>query len=149
MSHTYCSALFHCVFSTENRAKSISPDLQERLGAFMAGIARKQGMKLIAVGGMEDHVHLLLSIPSSKPLAQGLREIKSGSSCWMKETGGEKGFQWQEGYGAFSVGCSQVNTTLPYIARQNEHHRKNDFQAEFIAFLKKHRIDYDPKYIFD
>jgi REP element-mobilizing transposase RayT len=147
MSHTYCSALFHCVFSTKNRTKSIAPELQKPLGAFMAGIARKQGMNLLAAGGTDDHVHLLLSIPSSKPLAQGLREIKSGSSRWMKETGGISSFQWQEGYGAFSVGCSQVNTTLTYIARQHEHHRKHDFQAEFIAFLKKHRIDYDPKYV--
>lgn len=128
MSHTYCSALFHCVFSTKERRKIITAAIQPRLWA-------------------DDHVHLLLSLPSSLPIAKAMREIKSESSRWMRETCGIADFEWQEGYGAFSVGCSQANATLAYIATQNEHHRKRDFQAEFIAFLKKHHIDYDLRYV--
>ena len=74
-----------------------------------------------------------------------MREIKSGSSLWMKEN--RRDFEWQEGYGAFSIGWSQVESTIAYIMRQAEHHKKRDFQAEFIAFLKKHRIEYDPRYV--
>lgn len=147
MSHTYCCSLFHCVFSTKDRHKSISPDIQPGLGEYIGGIARKHGMKALVVGGMEDHVHILLSLPSSLPVAQAMREIKSASSRWMHETCNLKNFEWQEGYGAFSIGSSQIGPTLAYIGRQREHHRKRDFQGEFIAFLKKHRDEYDPRYI--
>jgi REP element-mobilizing transposase RayT len=147
MGHTHCSSLFHCVFSTKERRSIIAPDIQDRLWAYMGGIAREHGMKALAVGGMEDHVHLLLSPPSSLAIATAMREIKSASSRWMHETCAQSGFQWQEGYGAFSVGQAQVEATLAYIAGQKENHRKRDFQAEFIAILKKHRIEYDPRYV--
>lgn len=104
-------------------------------------------MTALAVGGMEDHVHLLLSLPSPLSIANAMRGIKSGSSRWMHEAGGAPGFEWQEGYGAFSIGWSQVEATLAYIAGQKEHHQKRDFQAEFVAFLKKHRVEYDPRYV--
>jgi len=147
MSHTYSCALFHCVFSTKERRKLIPPDVQPRLWAYMGGIARKREMKALGVGGTDDHVHLLLSLPSSLPIAKAMREINSESSRWMREDCGFAGFEWQEGYGAFSIGWAQVEATLAYIARQQEHHRKHDFQAEFIAFLKKHQIEYDPRYV--
>ena len=76
-----------------------------------------------------------------------MREIKSASSHWMNEARGMRGFEWQEGYGAFSIGMGQIDATLAYIACQEVHHRKHDFQAEFLAFLKKHQIDYDPRYV--
>ena|ERR1035441_600142 len=147
MSHTYCSSIFHCVFSTKERRKLIVPEIQARLWAYMGGVAREHQMKALSVGGMEDHVHLLLSLPSSMPIAAAMREIKSASSLWMHQSCQIEGFEWQEGYGAFSIGWTQVNTTLEYIARQQEHHRKRDFQAEFILFLKKHRIEYDTRYV--
>jgi putative transposase len=149
MSHTYCSALFHCVFSTKERRKTISPEIQMRLWAYMGGIAREHGLKALAIGGTEDHVHILLSLPSSAPVAKAMREIKSASSLWMGQIGSRKDFEWQEGYGAFSIGWTQVGATVAYIARQKEHHEKRDFQAEFVAFLKKHRIEYDPRYVWD
>ena len=104
-------------------------------------------MKALAVGGMDDRVHLLLSLPSSLPIAQAMREIKSASSRWMHETCELPAFEWQEGYGAFSIGWGQVETTLAYIAGQKEPHRKRDYPADFVAILKKHRIDYDPRYV--
>jgi len=113
----------------------------------MGGIARVNGMKALAVGGTEDHVHLLISLPSSMAIATAMREIKSGSSRWMHETGGMPEFAWQEGYGAFSVGQKQAETTVAYIAGQKEHHRRRDFQAEFLAFLKKHGVAYDPRFV--
>jgi len=147
MSHTYSCSLFHCVFSTKNRRRVILPEIQPRLGEYIGGIARKHGMKALAVGGMEDHVHILLSLPSSIPLAKAMRELKSASSRWMRETVTIRGFQWQEGYGAFSIGQAQTAATIAYIGQQHEHHRNRDFQAEFIAFLKKHRVQYDPRYV--
>jgi REP element-mobilizing transposase RayT len=147
MSHTYCFSLFHCVFSTKDRRKTIALEIQPRLWAYMGGVAREHQMKALAVGGTEDHVHILLSNPSSVPIAKAMREIKSASSRWVHETRGVRGFEWQEGYGAFSIGRTQVDATLAYIAAQKEHLQKRDFQAEFIAFLKKHQIEYDPRYV--
>ena len=147
MAHTYCSSLYHCVFSTKERRKIIVPEEQPRLWAYMGGIAREHQMKALAVGGMEDHVHILLSLPSSLAIANAMREIKSGSSRWMHETCGLPGFEWQEGYGAFSIGLAQVETTLAYIAGQKEHHQKSDFQAEFVAILRRHGIEYDPHHV--
>jgi REP element-mobilizing transposase RayT len=147
MSHTYCCALFHCVFSTKERRESLTPKIQTRLWPYLGGIAREHSMKALAIGGSPDHVHILLSLSSSKALAQGIREIKSASSHWMRATCGVASFEWQEGYGAFSIGQAQVNATMAYIARQEEHHRTHDFQGELLAFLKKHNVDYDPRYV--
>jgi REP element-mobilizing transposase RayT len=147
MSHTYCCSLFHCVFSTKERRKTIAPEIQPRLWAYMGGTARERKMKALAVGGMDDHVHILLSLPSSSSVADAMRDIKSASSRWMRETCAIKSFEWQEGYGAFSIGWAQISATVADIARQQEHHRKRDFQAEFLAFLKRHRIEYDPRYV--
>lgn len=147
MSHTYCCSLFHCVFSTKERRKTIVPEIQARLWAYMGGVAREHQMKALGIGGTEDHVHVLLSLSSSLPAATAMREIKSASSRWMHEACARDGFEWQEGYGAFSIGWAHVDATLAYIVRQKEHHRRRDFQAEFIAILEKHHMDYDPRYV--
>ena len=147
MSHTYCSSLFHCVFSTKERQGTIVPEIQERLWAYMGGIARENEMKALAAGGTDDHAHILLSLPSSVTIAEAMRKIKSGSSRWLHESCGLTGFEWQEGYGAFTIGLSQVDAAVAYITGQKEHHQKRDFQAEFVAILKQHRIEYDPRYV--
>jgi putative transposase len=148
MSHSYVSALFHCVFSTKERRKTITEDLHERLWPYIGGIARENKMTAMAIGGVEDHVHLLLSIPSTLSIAKAMQLIKGGSSTWVHETFPEhRQFAWQEGYGAFSVGISQVADTKTYIANQREHHRTTTFQEEFIAFLERHGIEYDPRYV--
>jgi putative transposase len=109
MAHSYVSALFHCVFSTKDRQKTITDDLQERLWPYMGGIARENKMRAISIGGVEDHVHLLLSMPSTLSIAKVMQLIKGSSSKWVHETFSEyKEFAWQEGYGAFSIGISQV-----------------------------------------
>ncbi len=147
MSHTYCSSLFHCIFSTKGRRKIIAPDIQPRLWAFIGGIARNHEMKALAIGGTDDHVHTLLSLPSTLTIAKAMEVIKSASSRWMHKTCAIDAFEWQEGYGAFSIGSTQTKVTISYIDRQEEHHRTRDFQAEFLAFLKKHGIEYDPRYV--
>ena len=148
MAHSYISALFHCVFSTKERRKLITDDLQERLWPYMGGIARENKMKALAIGGIEDHLHLLFSIPSTLSIAKARQLIKGGSSKWVHDTFAEhRNFEWQEGYGAFSVGISQVDDTKAYIANQREHHRTKTFQEEYITFLERHGIGYDPRYV--
>jgi REP element-mobilizing transposase RayT len=113
----------------------------------MGGIAKLPGLKALAIGGADDHVHLLLSMPATVSIADAIRKIKAGSSKWLHDEIGQSKFAWQEGYGAFSIGKSQVNDTVAYIMNQAQHHRKFDFKAEFIAFLTKHEIEYDPRYV--
>jgi len=146
MSHTYVSDLVHCVFSTKQRRNIIQPEIQSDLWSFLGGIARKNGFKALMVGGTENHVHILLSLPAIMSLAKAMQLIKGASSHWMNEKYGKE-FAWQEGYGAFTVGISQKDDTIAYIQRQAEHHRKQSFEEEFIAFLKKHNVEYDPRYV--
>jgi len=146
MSHTYILQLTHVVFSTKQRANSIPSEMQERLWSFLGGIARKNGFKTIATGGTENHAHILLSLPATMPLAKAVQLLKGGSSKWLNEILPFR-FEWQEGYGAFSVSVSQQAATITYIKSQCEHHHKRNFEEEFIAFLKKHNIEYDPRYV--
>jgi REP element-mobilizing transposase RayT len=128
----------------------ITPDLQPRLFQYIGGIARENKIKLLAAGGVADHVHLLISMPATIHLAKALQLIKGGSSKWIHETFTEQRlFQWQQGYGAFSIGVGDIDRTVKYINEQAEHHAKMGFKTEFLAFLKKHGIEYDERYIFD
>jgi REP element-mobilizing transposase RayT len=148
MAHSYTNILIHYIFSTKNREKIIVSDLQERLWPYLGGIARENKMKALAIGGVEDHVHILLSLPATLSIAKAIQLIKGGSSVWVHDTFPEyKNFSWQEGYGAFSVSVSHANDTIAYINSQKEHHRIKSFQEEYIAFLKKHSIEYDERYI--
>ena len=109
MAHSFNSSLFHCVFSTKQRRNTITPDLQERLWPYFGGIARENKMRALSVGGIEDHVHVLLSLPSTMPISKAMHLIKGGSSKWVHDTFPEHhAFAWQEGYGAFSIGVSHV-----------------------------------------
>ena len=140
MSHTYCCALYHCVFSTKERRQTIYPEIQSRLWAYMGGIAREHGMKALAIGGTNDHVHMLLSLPTSLPIAKAMREIKSAASRWMNENDLAHHFEWQEGYAAFSVGIAQTDQTVEYILHQKEHHARRGFGEELAHILAKHRM---------
>jgi REP element-mobilizing transposase RayT len=150
MAHSYVSGLYHCVFSTKERRNLIPPALQERLWPYLGGIARENRMTALAIGGIENHAHILLSVPSTLSIAKALQIIKGASSKWVHETFPEyRRFGWQEGYGAFSIGVSQIDTTVAYIQNQVEHHRRLTFEQEYLAFLKKHGIEYDPRYVGD
>jgi REP element-mobilizing transposase RayT len=148
MPHSYVSSLIHCVFSTKGRRKIISTQLRERMWPFVGGIARQNGVKALAVGGTDDHVHILLSLPTVMPVAKAVQLIKGGSSKWIHDNfPAQRDFAWQEGYGAFSISISHVQQTVAYIRNQEEHHRKRTFEEEFLSFLKKHQIEYDENHV--
>ena len=142
MGHTYTSNFIHCVFSTKDRAPLIERDRVAGLYAYLGGIARGEGLSLIAAGGTANHVHLLFVLPASCPLAHAAQKLKGSSSHWMGP-----GFSWQEGYGAFSISASQVEVVKRYIQNQEEHHRKRSFEQEFVALLEKCGIPYDERYV--
>ena len=149
MAHSYVSNYVHCVFSTKDRQRLITSDLMERLWAYMGGIARENKMKALTIGGTDNHAHILLSLPSTVPIAKAVQLVKGGSSKWLGETfPSHQHFEWQEGYGAFSISVSLVNKTVEYIDNQQEHHRVRTFEEEFIAFLDKHGVEYDKQYVF-
>jgi putative transposase len=117
---------------------------------YIGGIARENKIKLLAAGGVDDHVHLLISMPSTISISKAMQLIKGNSSKWIHETFPEhRLFEWQQGYGAFSIGVGDIERTVKYINNQAEHHGKMDFKTEFRLFLKKHGIESDERYIFD
>ena len=148
MSNTYTSLNYHIVFSTKNREPWLKEDIRERLWPYLGGIARENGMKALEIGGVADHVHLLLSIPASMALSKAVQLIKGGSSHWMKETFPKvTGFAWQDGYGAFTVSQSQLDAVREYIRNQEEHHRTKSFAEEYRAFLERHHVEFDERFL--
>src|SRR5271163_1059282 len=131
MSHTYAQNIVHVVFSTKDRRRTISKELQPRMWAYVAGICKNHGVIAHAVGGMDDHIHLLIQIPASMSLAKAVLAIKSNSSRWANERGNK--FAWQQGYAAFSVSTSNVSAVVRYIQTQQSHHAKMTFDAELLA----------------
>ena len=138
MSHSYAANFVHCVFTTKDRRNLIPPELQEQLSAYLFGIAKNLGIKLMAAGGMSDHIHILICLPPSLPLAEAIQKLKANSSRWLGDQGVR--FEWQKGYGAFSVSPPLLNTVKAYIRRQPDHHRKRDFNEEFSVLLRKSGI---------
>ena len=149
MPHSYVSNLVHYIFSTKERFPFIDQELESRLWPYMGGIARANGMKALAIGGTSDHVHTLVSLPATLNVAKAIQLIKGGSSKWIHDQLPKYGkFAWQDGYGAFSVSASQMKNVISYIDGQKEHHRKKTFEEEFLEFLDKYGVDYDPRYVF-
>lgn len=145
MSHSYLSNHVHLVFSTKERAAFIKGERGKRLHAYLIGVAKNVGIAMIAVGGMPDHIHLLVSLPGDVSVAKAVNLFKSNSSKWMNEH--RPDFAWQKGYGAFSVSASNLDSVREYVMNQAEHHKKRDFQQEFLALLKKHNVGYDPRHV--
>jgi len=146
VSHTYAQNVIHVVFSTKDRRKLMPNEFRPKMWAYATGICKKFDIPVLAVGGMEDHIHFLLQIPPTIALAKAVLAIKSNSSRWASEEGHK--FAWQQGYGAFSVSSSIVPAVIRYIQNQEAHHKKMSFDAEFLALLKKHGMEYDPKFVF-
>jgi putative transposase len=148
MPQSYTNLLYHCIFSTKDRLPQIDADLKERLLPYLGGITRDLKGVELAANSVPDHVHLLLSLPPTLAIADAMRVIKTNSSKWIHETWPTRAdFAWQTGYGAFTVSHSNIDAVRSYIATQEQHHRKITFQEEFLAFLKKHDVPYDPRYI--
>jgi putative transposase len=140
---TYGANFLHCVFSTKDRKDLITPELRPKLWAYLFGIAKNLGIELLAVGGTTNHVHVLIALPPTLRLAEALQKLKANSSRWMGEQG--ISFEWQKGYGAFSVSLSLLEMVKAYIRNQEEHHRKRSFEEEFRALLQKSGIAYDER----
>jgi len=142
--HSFTSILIHCVWSTKKRDPFLGSEVCNRLWPYLGGIARENRMKALAIGGVADHVHMLISLPGTLSVSKALQLLKGNSSKWIHETFPKlHSFEWQEGYGAFSIGITAVDATVGYIRDQAEHHRKRSFRDEFLGMLRRHGLDYD------
>lgn len=146
MAHRYSNILIHCVFSTKERKDLIPEELLHKLCKYFEGIGRNHGIPVLAAGGVANHVHLLIALPSDIPIAKAIQVLKANSSRWLRERGIE--FAWQEGYGAFSVSSSNRDAVKHYIEHQAEHHRKRTYEREFETILQKSEIAFDMKEAF-
>jgi REP element-mobilizing transposase RayT len=146
MPHTHTSNFVHCVFSTKGRNQSIPIELQENLWAYLIGIARNLKTDMLAVGGTRNHIHLLIGLPATLTLSEAVQKLKANSSRWMGEH--VRAFEWQKGYGAFSVSPSLVETVKAYVRNQPEHHKRRSFEEEFLALLRKSGVPFDEEHLF-
>jgi REP element-mobilizing transposase RayT len=147
MSSTHLSLHVHVVFGTKHQRPLIAPAWRQRLHAYLGGAIRTLDAVPEAVGGVSDHVHLLMGLRATHCLADLLRDVKRASSSWIHETIGDLEFGWQDGYGAFTVSASLLETVKGYIARQEEHHRKRTFREEYLELLRRSGVDYDARYL--
>ena len=150
MSQTLVKLYIHIIFSTKNRADLILPEIEEELFAYIGGILNNNNSKLISANGTQNHIHLLISISKNIELSKLVGDIKRDSSKWIKTKNRSSNlFQWQDGYGAFSVGYTQIEDVKKYILNQKEHHSKIGFENEFRYFLNKYDVDYNEHYVWD
>ena len=150
MGQSLVQNYIHLVFSTKHRQPFIQPPVEQELHSYLGGICNKLECQPIKVGGYIDHIHILCKLSKKIALMKLVEEVKSHSSKWIKTKGEDyHNFYWQDGYGAFSVNPSQVDTVIAYIINQHEHHSKKSFQDEYRAFLKKYTVEYDERYVWD
>jgi REP element-mobilizing transposase RayT len=147
MPQSLVKLLVHVVFSTKNRVDLIAPTIEAELFGYIHGIVENNKSKLIIANGTSNHVHLLISLGKTLDISTLVGDIKRDSSVWMKTH--RKDFYWQDGYGAFSIGRSQVDGVVKYIRDQKEHHAGQDFKTEFRALLEKYQVEYDERYVWD
>jgi len=146
MPRSYASLLIHIIFSTKGRTPSLADAFADRLFAYMGGIVKGMGGVPILINGPADHVHLLVSMPAKVAVAELVRVVKANSSKWAH--GEQFQFEWQSGYGAFSVSNSKQREVRDYIASQQEHHRHVSFQEEYLALLTRHGVNFDERDVF-
>jgi putative transposase len=148
MANTYSNLLYHIVFSTKNRQPMIQPSFRDELEKYIAGIIKAEDCSLVEIGGMPDHLHIVARFRPDRSVSEMVRLIKANSSKWVNETQGlAERFEWQTGYGAFTVSQSQVDKLRAYVRGQEEHHRARSFQEEYLEFLERHGIVYDERYV--
>jgi REP-associated tyrosine transposase len=133
----------HVVFSTKDRRPLIPPELQTRLIAYFGGSVRKLGLDSVVIGGTTNHVHIVMKLPPVMPLAEAVQKLKANSSRWLGEQG--VAFEWQKGYGAFSVSPSMLPMVTAYVGKQEEHHRERTFEDEFFTLLRKSGLPFDER----
>ncbi len=147
---SYTQLTYHVVFATKYRHPSILPEIRERLYEYIGGTIRAKKGILIEIGGVADHVHILTQLSASFAVADIVRDIKANSSRWMNEQSESKrSFEWQKGYGAFTVSYSRIPNVRGYIQKQEEHHKTVSFEHEYTDFLKRHGIAFRTEYLFE
>ena len=150
MAQTLVSLMVHVIFSTKNREAFITSEIEPELFAYVGGILKNHESRLLDAGGKADHIHLLVSQSKNVSLSSLLKDVKKDSSSWIKTKGNQfRNFHWQDGYGAFSIGKSDIRELKRYIAGQKEHHRKRTFQEELIEFLEVYGVAYDECYLWN
>jgi len=151
MAQSLGKILVHVVFSTKERRPFLrDKSLREEMHLYLGGILANLDCQPIIAGGWEDHVHLLCVLSRTSSAAEIIKEVKRGSSLWIKTKSADLSeFAWQSGYGIFSVGFSQIKAARDYIAGQEEHHRQISFQDEFRTLLKRYEIEFDERYVWD
>lgn len=150
MANTYSQIYIHVVFAVKGRASLISPNWKEDLYKYITGIVSARSQKLLIINGMPDHLHLLIGAKPDCCLSDLVRDIKAGSSKFIHDSGKVQGrFEWQKGFGAFSVSTSQLDVLFRYIRNQEEHHKKKTFLQEYKETLERHHIDFNSNYLFE
>jgi putative transposase len=150
MANTYSQIYIQIVFAVQGRQCLIQPDHKEEIHKYITGIVTRQKQKLLQINGVSDHVHLLIGLKPNIALSDLVRDIKADSSKFINERRWVKGkFHWQEGFGAFSYGHSQLDRVIQYIRDQEKHHLQNSFKHEYLALLHKFDIAFEDKYVFD
>lgn len=148
MPQSLSRIMIHLIFSTKGRAPLLSPEIRDQLFPYFTGILRNHGCQAIRIGGVEDHVHLLFALSRTLSVAQVTEKLKTSSTKWIKSTWSID-FAWQGGYGAFSVGRTETDRIVAYIANQEQHHRTASFQDELRKLLEESGIEYDERYLWD
>ena len=148
MAQTCGNLVVHLIFSTKLRKPLIAPDIRSDLFAYLGGIVRELRDTALIINGTCDHVHMLIRIRPAHSISEIARIVKTNSSGWIRKKG-HKEFAWQAGYGVFSVSESSIPAVTKYIATQDEHHQRRSLQEEFLEFLKKNKVAYDERYIWD
>jgi REP element-mobilizing transposase RayT len=150
MPQSLSKVYVHITFSTKNRQNLIDENIEESLYEYLGGICKGLDCNPVQVGGHKNHIHILCVLAKKITQIKLLEEVKKQSSKWIKTKGDiYRNFYWQDGYGIFSVNPSEVEVVVNYIQNQKEHHKKRTFQDEFRAFLKKYKVDYNEKYVWD
>lgn len=150
MPGTFSQLYIQVVFAVKGRASLISNDWKDELHKYMAGIIKAKDQKPIIVNGMPDHIHVFIGLRPSMAISDLVRDIKNNSSNFINDNDWIKGkFQWQEGYGAFSYGHSQIENVYNYILNQERHHKKKTFRQEYLEFLEKFEVPYEERYLFE
>ena len=147
MAHTYTNLLTHALFSTKDRQPLLRPEIKSDLYAYLGAIIANLKGKPVLINGPKDHVHLLFVLPSTISLSDLMEKLKANSSRWANERWAERRFSWQTGFTAFSVSQSKLSEVEAYISHQEEHHRKLTYQEEVVALLKKHGVEFDPRFV--
>lgn len=150
MPNTYTQIHIQFVFAVKYRQGLIKKEWKNDLFKYITGIIQNQGHKLLAINGVEDHIHLLVGLRPKQSISDLMQDVKGASSKWINDNKFTFGrFEWQEGYGAFSYSSSELKSVIEYIKKQEEHHKIKSFREEYVAFLKYFKVDYDEKYIFN